>query len=116
MKVAVLDRVISVGLTKVIYDPRTEGSKGVKESCGEKSISVRRNGGVVRVETCLVCIRDRQGDLRGDRDERLGAHSVGFWRPLGDFQFYSQVEKKQFKHKNDLNEGAILNIVLRIDQ
>lgn len=79
MKVAVLDRVISVGLTKVIYDPRTEGSKGVKESCGEKSISGRRNSRVLKVETCLVCMRDRQGDLKGGRgDERLGTHSVGF--------------------------------------
>lgn len=79
MKVAILDRVISVGLTKVIRDPRTKGSKGVRESCREKSISGRRNSRVLKVETCLVCMRDREGDLKGDiGGERLGTHSVGF--------------------------------------
>lgn len=61
MKVAILDRVISVGLTKVVYNPRTEGSKGVRESCREKSISGRRTSRVLKVETCLVCMWDRQG-------------------------------------------------------
>lgn len=79
MKVAILDRVISVGFTKVMYDPRTKGSKGVRESCRKKRISGRRNSRVLKVETCLVCMRDRQGHLKGDRGgERLGMHSVGF--------------------------------------
>ena len=32
------------------------------------------------------------------------------------FSFTPKLKEKQFKQKNDLNEGAILNIVLRIDQ
>lgn len=63
MKVAILDRVISVGLTKVVYNPRTEGSKGVRESCREKSISGRRTSRVLKVwcKRLLVCMWDRQG-------------------------------------------------------
>lgn len=120
MKPAVLSRVVSVGLTKVISDPRSEGSKGVRESCRVKTVSGRGNSRVPEVETCLVCMRDRQGDLKGDRgDERLGTHPVGFCRPLGAFWFYSKLKEKhfkQFKQKSDLIKRAILNVVLRMDQ
>ena len=44
---------------------------------------------------------------------RIPCASEDLWET---FSYTPKLKKKQFKHKNDLNEGAILNIVLRIDQ
>lgn len=42
--------------------------------------------------------------------------SEDLWETFGFTPKLKEKHFKQFKQKNDLNEGAILNVVLRIDQ